>query len=180
MWGKMKGYRNINVDGEIWQWKVGYDRVAIRNPEGKSFAPWKHELLPSQSDDWDRSIITPRLVRTYIDSHCRPRKELNIDTIKLLQDVYNGKRYGEYAGGTLTIKPNKDDSTFLMFNVGKGKNEREECWICLNYLKYRNPNGSHWNQAVETLRNYPEFYKLLTKNVLRAVNRISDGNDQSA
>lgn len=166
---RSKGYRIIDINGEKWQWKAGSDRVSIRNPEGKSFAPLRRELLPNQYDDWDRSIITPGNVRTYIDSHCRSQKELNVDTVKLLQEIYHGKRYAEYAGGTLTIKSEETNDQLLMFNVGKGKNTKEECWICLNYIIHKSPEGAYWDKAVATLKKYPEFKRELTKAMLRSM-----------
>ncbi len=107
--------------------------------------------------------VTPNDIRAYIKGNLQ-RKEFGIDVIKILQDIFYDKRSAAYAGGTLTVK---EGDNFLMFDVGKGLSDEENCWIALNYVKNKNGNCTYWEEAIKTLRMTSEFKKIATKAMLK-------------
>jgi hypothetical protein len=165
-------WRKIVVDGEAYRWKCGGSNVSIRNEKtGKGVNIAITELKPISPEDVEEMHwhnfnggITPSDVHAYINGNLR-REELGIDTIKILQDIYYEKVPAAYAGGTLTVK---DHDKLLMFNVGKGSSDEENCWIALNYVKNKNSNCAFWDQAVSTLRLTPGFKKIATKAMLKS------------
>jgi hypothetical protein len=161
------------VGGEVYNWKCGDQTVSIRNVKtGKGVNIAITELKPISQEDleemhWHNNPsggVTPNDIRAYIDGNLR-REELGIDTIKILQEIFNEKRAGSYAGGTLTVT---DHDNFLMFNVGKGSSDEENCWIALNYIKYKNPDCFFWDEAIKILQMTPDFKKIATKAMLRS------------
>jgi hypothetical protein len=166
-------WRKIVIDGDVYRWKCGHSNVSIRNEKtGKGVNIAITELKPISSEEvesmhWHDNPyggVTPEDVRLYINGNLR-REELGIDAIKILQDIYYEKRSAAYAGGTLTVQ---EEDKFLMFNVGKGSSDEENCWIALNYVKNKNSNCSFWDEAIRILRLTPGFKKIATKAMLRS------------
>ena len=146
-------YRKINVNGEEWQWKVGWSHVSIKGPNNQSYAPYKDEL--TEIDDVERAEwkgyfhITPKHIRAFI-----LKVSGDLDVAPILENIFWEKQYAEYAGGTLTVKID-DELQFL--NVGDGKTEEERVWIALNYLKYRHEGCAHYALAESIVRNSDMF-----------------------
>lgn len=167
----MKGYRKIVVDNKDWHWKSGGSFVVIKDPDGKGYTVPINDLFPAEDVEraaWKRYLhITPKTIKNYI---MNVKTTDRIDSVALLKQVFRGNRYAEYAGGTLTIAVKEEDwkqgfpgekSALLMFNVGEGKSAEEDCWIALNYIKYKK-NGCYFDQALEIVRNNPAYKKLCT------------------
>jgi hypothetical protein len=165
--------RKVHIDGEIWTWKVAWNGVWVRSPENK-----KH-LLPMscfypEGYDMERAKwkgyfegITPGEVKAAIQSEIiTPENDVPVSqTVPLLKRIFNEEAYGEYVGGTLTVK--WSDEGVLMFNVGQGRTHDENYWIALNYIKYK-PKGVHFQEAYRTIKKIPRFSKHLAKAMLKA------------
>ena len=166
-------WRKIIVDGQEWKWKCGGEFISIRGPDGHgvnvSITELKH-VSPEVVEDmhWDggdsSARVTPFDIMAYINGNLRPQ-EVGIDRVAILKGIFHGEVHGDYAGGTLTVAlPGKG---VLCFNVGKGQSDEEDCWIALNYLKYK-PKGYYYRQAYRVATEYPKFKKLITKAILRS------------
>ncbi len=154
-------WRKIVVEGEVYNWKCSGSTVSIRNNRtGKGANIAITELKPMSPEGG----VTPRDIRNYIDANLR-REVLGIDVIQLLKEYYHGAREGSYSGSTLTILHNEKP---LIFNVGKGQSDEENCWIALNYIKQFGPNAAHSNEAVKLLRTTAGFKKAVTQAMLRS------------
>jgi hypothetical protein len=167
----MKGYRKIVVEEETWFWKFGSSFVAIKDPYGKSYVVPQEDLFPGRDlerDKWKKNLhATPGDIKNYI---MNLKSENRVDRVKLLKEVFRNKRYAEYAGGTLSVAIKEDDwkerapkenSTLLLFNVGGGKTKEENCWIALNYIKYKK-KGYFFDRAIALLKDNKNYEKLFT------------------
>lgn len=68
----MSGYRNLEINGRMWKWKVGSRFLDIRNPDGKGFRPTRGEVSGFNPDpeDWEAvEIIGPGMVRQWIEKN---------------------------------------------------------------------------------------------------------------
>jgi len=163
-YGKSRSYRNINIDGEIWRWKVGGSHVSIRGPnDGQTYAPWKDELTGVEDverAEWKGNFhVTPAHIRGYIIKVAG-----KLDPVSKLKDTFYERASGVYTGGSLGIAI---DNQLQIFNVGDGKTEDEKCWIALNYVKYKQ-GCRFYETAVDIVSRNPKYKKLLTLALLKA------------
>jgi len=169
---KSKSYRNINVDGEIWRWKVGSGSVSIRDPENKHH--FVNFTTLTGIEDTERASwkgylhIQPKHVRNYIDVHLRERFKTKIDIMKSLKNIFYKKKSAHYLGGTLVFNVNVDNSErFVSVNVGDGKDDDEKCWIALNYIKNKGYRYHFYKTAIDIVSKFPKYKKLLSIALLK-------------
>ncbi len=68
-------YRNLEINGRNWRYKVGASFLDIRNPEGKGYRPRKEEVgeyVARSEDDpslGDALTVQPGHIRKWIESH---------------------------------------------------------------------------------------------------------------
>jgi len=157
-WGKQKSYRNININGEIWRWKVGSTHVSIRGPNKESYAPYLSEVGSGCEEDYNFAIY-PAEIRAYIIKVAG-----NLDPIPELKDSFYKREFHCESGDSLNIVINGQNQ---MFNVGDGKNDDERCWIALNYIKYKY-GGRFYETAIEIVSRNLKYKKQLTLALLKA------------
>lgn len=158
-------YRKINIDGEMWRWKVGHSHISVRGPNKESFAPWIDELTEIEDverAEWKGYLhITPRAIRAYIF-----KVTGRVDFLPVLQGIFNEEEYyGEYVGGTLSVKV--DDQVHLL-NMGDFGDSDTGCWLALCYLKYKSPSHRFYDTALKIVENNPEYKKELAIALLKA------------
>jgi len=159
-----KSYRKININGEMWRWKVGHSHISIRGPNRESFSPWIDEL--TEIEDTERAAwkgylqITPRVIRAYIF-----KATGMVDLVPTLKNVFYEKEAAAYAGGTLCIDI---DGQTQMINLSDGWDEETKCWIALCYLRYKTPSHCFYNVALETVGSVTKYKKELTLALLKA------------
>lgn len=92
------------------------------------------------------------------------RPDISILTSNI-KEVYYGKAYAEYAGGTLTFRvspngePIGDDNYELAFCNFSNEDATPEYlfWLAMCYMKYRaTPTSAHYNEALDIIRNWSD------------------------
>lgn len=62
-------YRNLDINGRTWRFKIGASFLDIRNPDGKGYKP-RHEQVTGVSPlDATNIPIGPKLVREWIEKN---------------------------------------------------------------------------------------------------------------
>ena len=179
------GWRKIDINGKIWDWRVAGNDVFIKGPKGERGKTDFYELYNATPNEIERAKwkgnfrgTGPGIIRKYIEDNLIDKSESLpplSETIPILKAVFNSEKYGEYAGGTLTVKINEVElncatgttaDRLLFFNVGKGRNEDENSWIALNYIRYKK-KGSFFPEAYKIVEGNPRFKKHLTIALLK-------------
>jgi hypothetical protein len=181
----MAKFRKIDINGEIWEWRPTNWVIYIRSLHRKLQSTTDYgELFKMSPDDVERAKrkkyfegATPGIIRKYIEDNLIAKNNLlSVSiTVPLLKKIFNSEVYAEYVGGTLTVglkdtdwiqKPQGTKSDFLMFSVGKGRTQDEDCWIALNYLRWRK-RGCHFEEAYRIVSKNARLKKHLTIALLK-------------
>ena len=63
----MSHYRNLNIEGEPWQIKIGRSGVEIKNPRGHRAYVSMQKMMFQGWERGEDGAVTPGIVRRYID-----------------------------------------------------------------------------------------------------------------
>lgn len=62
-------YRNLDINGRNWRFKIGASFLDIRNPEGKGYRPTHEQVTGVSPYDDVKLPIGPKLVREWIEKN---------------------------------------------------------------------------------------------------------------
>lgn len=108
------------------------------------------KMMNMSKDEFDTAVGTGRPADSIAD---------------VLKDIYNEKRFGEYAGGALTFSLEREGEHYniIFMNINKCLYEDEEFWLSMCYLKYKSPTHAFWEDSISCIILYAEKYNQQTE-----------------
>ena len=109
------------------------------------FKPFSRKSMKMSESEFDKVIEKDRPTSSLAD---------------IVKDIYDEKKFAEYAGGTLTFPVEREGEkyNFVFLNINKCPFEDEKFWTSMCYIKYKSPAHSFWDDAIDCIILYAERF----------------------